>query len=295
MLRQRVITSLILAPLIIIGVLKLPPLYFAVAWGIIILYAAWEWSDLAAVERKSRRALFVLGLAVLQLLLGSWSYLLHIMADLVESQDVLEFAGALDWLLIPALMWWLFISVKLRGAAAERLLQVRFSQRFMLSIGAFTLIIAWLFFYRLQHLYGADWALFFLVLIWVADIAAYFAGRKWGKTKLSPHISPGKTQEGMYAALLAAVALTVGVFAYRQFQWGIIADFAMLSVITVLFSVSGDLFESLAKRLRGVKDSGTLIAGHGGLLDRIDSLIAAIPVFYAGVLMIGIMRGIFAV
>ena len=125
--------------------------------------------------------------------------------------------------------------------------------------------------------------MYFFVLIWSADIAAYFAGKKFGKTKLAIEISPGKTLEGLYGALVSAVV--VGLCFTLSFGFSVmsISDFLMLSVITVLVSVYGDLFFSAAKRIRGVKDSGTILPGHGGLLDRLDSVIAAIPVFYAGI------------
>ncbi|MBW6453438.1 MAG: phosphatidate cytidylyltransferase, partial [Methyloprofundus sp.] len=105
----------------------------------------------------------------------------------------------------------------------------------------------------------------------------------FGKTKLAIEISPGKTLEGLYGALLASVVVGLVFTLSFGFSAMSVSDFLMLSVITVLVSVYGDLFFSAAKRIRGVKDSGTLLPGHGGLLDRLDSVIAAIPVFYAGV------------
>jgi phosphatidate cytidylyltransferase len=125
--------------------------------------------------------------------------------------------------------------------------------------------------------------LFLFILIWSADIGAYFAGKKFGKTKLAIEISPGKTLEGLYGALFASVVVGLVFTLYFNFSAMSIGDFLMLSVITVLVSVYGDLFFSAAKRIRGVKDSGMILPGHGGLLDRLDSVIAAIPVFYAGV------------
>jgi phosphatidate cytidylyltransferase len=132
--------------------------------------------------------------------------------------------------------------------------------------------------------------MYFLILIWAADISAYFAGKKWGTTQLAPEISPGKTVAGMYGALIAGTvwaAIFIGYYGYRDgFVWIRIFDFILLSVLTVLISIYGDLFVSVVKRQRGVKDSGSLLPGHGGVLDRIDSLIAAIPFFYAGVYLI---------
>ena len=115
---------------------------------------------------------------------------------------------------------------------------------------------------------------------------AYFVGRAYGKEKLSPLISPGKTMAGMYGALAAGLMMAIIMVFYNNFKATIKIDFILLTLLTVHISVYGDLAVSLAKRWRGVKDSGKLLPGHGGLLDRLDSLIAAIPVFYTGILLI---------
>ena len=142
-------------------------------------------------------------------------------------------------------------------------------------------------FIRNQDDSGLAMLLFLFVLVWGADSTAYFVGKKWGKTKLAQSVSPGKTVEGLGGALLFAVIFSLAVFSANAvslsfWPWGI-----ALSVITVLFSVVGDLFESVMKRQIGVKDSGVLFPGHGGLLDRIDSLTAAAPLFALGLLLIG--------
>jgi phosphatidate cytidylyltransferase len=128
--------------------------------------------------------------------------------------------------------------------------------------------------------------LYFLVLIWSADIAAYFVGKKYGISKLAPEISPGKTIAGMYGALGAAVVCAVGFGLIFDFYFVFILDFVLLSAVTVLISIYGDLFFSAVKRIRGVKDTGAILPGHGGILDRLDSLIAAVPLFYAGISLI---------
>jgi phosphatidate cytidylyltransferase len=125
--------------------------------------------------------------------------------------------------------------------------------------------------------------LYFLILIWAADISAYFSGKKYGKTKLAPEISPGKTVEGMYGALVIGVVCAIVLSLINGFGLMVALDFVLLSVLTVLISIYGDLFFSVVKRQRGVKDSGSLLPGHGGVLDRIDSAVAAIPFFYAGI------------
>jgi phosphatidate cytidylyltransferase len=132
------------------------------------------------------------------------------------------------------------------------------------------------------HRYNAGILLFVLAVIVVADTAAFFTGRRWGKTKLAPALSPGKTREGLFGALAATGLLgTLGAWLLRidLVMW---PYFVALVWITTLLSVTGDLFESLLKREAGVKDSGTLLPGHGGVLDRIDSLTAGAPAFALG-------------
>jgi phosphatidate cytidylyltransferase len=126
-----------------------------------------------------------------------------------------------------------------------------------------------------------------LTLVWLADIGAYFSGRKFGKRKLAPSISPGKTWEGVYGGVLVNLIWILLVF-WLIDGWGIgLLPFVLIGVATVAISVVGDLFESVLKREAGVKDSGQLLPGHGGVLDRIDSVIAATPVFVSGFMIAG--------
>ena len=131
--------------------------------------------------------------------------------------------------------------------------------------------------------------LFLLILIWSADIGAYFAGHRWGRNKLAPKISPGKTREGAYGAL--ATALLCGLFLIWWLETGLLEAFLvlLLCLVTMIFSIVGDLSESLMKRRRGMKDSGTLLPGHGGMLDRMDSATAASPVFTLGLSLSGVV------
>ena len=133
----------------------------------------------------------------------------------------------------------------------------------------------------LRSEFGAGYVLFLLFLIWIADSGAYFTGRRWGQRKLALSISPGKTWEGVWGASLAALvfAMLGAVVLEVRMPW---PGFVILSMVTVGFSIAGDLFESMLKRQRGLKDSGSLLPGHGGVLDRVDSLTAAVPVFLLG-------------
>jgi phosphatidate cytidylyltransferase len=124
--------------------------------------------------------------------------------------------------------------------------------------------------------------LYLLVVVWLADSGAYFSGRRWGKRKLAPVISPGKTREGVYGAIVvsAVFALVAGLLYSHSVVWT--AGLMLVSTVAVMFSIVGDLLESLMKRQSGIKDSSHIIPGHGGILDRIDSLTAAAPVFLLG-------------
>jgi phosphatidate cytidylyltransferase len=263
MLKHRIVTASILAPLIIWGVWVMPAFWFAAVWGAVIAVAAWEWSDLAGVSSPLGRAAFALSIAALMFTGPHW-------ADY-----------ALDWLPWLATAWWLIVGAALRRYPAK-LLEIRYPTGVKLGAAAFALLTAWILMVWLRTNFGATQVLYLLVLIWLADAAAYFFGKRWGVTKLLPDISPGKTVEGLYGALLAALLFAAAVGVAKGFPPLMIGDFVFLSLVTVLLSVVGDLFESLVKRVRGVKDSGALLPGHGGLLDRIDSLLAAVAVFYAG-------------
>lgn len=284
MLQYRVITALLLIPLVVWGVFSLSKIQFAIGWGLIILAAAWEWSNLAGLKTLLQRLLFFVLILLSLLLAWYWPSLLWEAAHSLDWPDVMVLTRVLDWLVWPAVAWWFFIAMLLRSAP-EKLLNIQFSVGLKVITAWFVLVSAWVLLTRLHvNFFEPRTVLYLLFLIWIADASAYFIGKKWGKTKLCPYISPGKTQEGMYGALFCAAVFALSIGLYYQMNPLLMADFVLLSVITVIISICGDLFVSLAKRKRGVKDSGALLPGHGGVLDRIDSLLAAAPVFYAGLL-----------
>mgnify|MGYP001823248173 FL=1 len=129
---------------------------------------------------------------------------------------------------------------------------------------------------------GAHWLFYALSLVWVADIGAYFSGKNFGKNKLEPHISPGKTIEGLAGGVIATSLYTLAAAYFFELSMEKTVLLVLLSVIVTLISVSGDLFFSFLKREAGLKDSGRILPGHGGILDRIDSVLAAMPVFIVG-------------
>ncbi|MBL8260610.1 MAG: phosphatidate cytidylyltransferase [Candidatus Competibacteraceae bacterium] len=268
MLKERILTALVLAILAMGALFGLPVGGFGAALLLVVLPAAWEWARLAGFAAVRARLLYAC--SVLMLILALWPLLERksVVGGLM-ALSVAGWAGALFWLKR-------FADDPDRPHRPEA----------VAAAGWVVLVTPWVALMALRGEYGPDHVLFLLLLVWVADIGAYFAGRRWGRRKLAPAISPGKTWEGAagggFATLLLALAggsaLGVG---------GGWPGFLAVCMITVAFSVVGDLFESMMKRQCGLKDSGSLLPGHGGVLDRVDSLSAAAPVFLLGLYGIG--------
>ena len=266
MLKQRTLTALVLAPLAIAIILLLPTFGFALVVAAVSLLALWEWSRLAGVGARGTRALYVALNAGALLLL--WQVRTQPFAWYVIG------AGLAGWLL--SLLWLRHFS----WAAAP----TRENAALKLAAGELAVLPAWL---ALVHLHddansGPAWALLAVLLVWAADIGAYFAGKRFGTTRLAPRISPNKTTAGAWGALcVAGLVALVGAWLLGLRGSALAAMYA-LALLSVLASILGDLVESLLKRQANVKDSGALFPGHGGLLDRLDSVLAAMPVFVAG-------------
>lgn len=270
-LRQRALTAIILAPIGITAVVMLPTVAFALLLGALFAVGLWEWARLSGCKGLPLQigyALFGTALMILLWRLGP--------AVLQQAAMV----GLAYWLVAP--LWLRFFEF---GSGPER--------RFVfvkLIAGLLAIVPSWAAGTYLDGASpnGALWVLFVLVLIWCADVFAYFSGRRFGGRKLAPRISPGKTWAGAYggffgAALYALICgLAIGV---RGMD---LLAFVVLCAVTVALSIMGDLFESLIKRHSGAKDSGQLFPGHGGVLDRFDSLFAALPVFTIGKVLIGL-------
>ena len=187
----------------------------------------------------------------------------------------------IEWYIYAAVIWWLGVCVYLfnkQPRAAGDALSVPKLLAGMLVIPAAMLSM------NVIHGKpdGPEWLLYGLVLVWVADSGAYFSGRRFGRHKLAPAISPGKTLEGLYGGIAAVCLYTILAAFYFALDPVTSASLLLLAVVLTLVSVAGDLFESVLKRERGVKDSGAILPGHGGILDRIDSVLAAMPVFMVG-------------
>lgn len=266
MLKQRIITAVVVAPIALALVLWAPGWLFAGAMALLVLAGTWEWAALAGFPLPAARAALTAGMAVLLLIYGL-------------AAGVPPMGTPLMLLSLVALAWWLFSLCWLALWRAE------FPRPAKLACGLLTLMPALAAVVALRAA-GLWYLLVLLFLIWAADIGAYFAGRAFGRNKLAPAVSPGKTWEGVAGGALAAA-----VVAGTACLWLPVppAAFILISMCVSLLSVVGDLSESLFKRQAGVKDSGRLFPGHGGVLDRIDSLTAAAPLFWLGLHGLGLV------
>jgi len=180
-------------------------------------------------------------------------------------------------------VWWLFVCLwlwRFEFAKAD----TSINRSLKLLAGSLCVIPAWcaLAWLHGNGMIGPRWALFAIAIAWAADTGAYFAGVRFGKTKLAPRISPGKSWEGVIGGVVAILLLAVAATPWLGLFWSELSWLLLLTIVTMVFSVVGDLFESLMKRHSGYKDSSDLIPGHGGLMDRLDSLLAVLPIFVIG-------------
>lgn len=269
MLSRRILTALVLIPPLIAALFTLSTFWIALLFGVFILAGAWEWSVLAGLATPMRRGFYAVSLTTF----GA----LAVHALLRDPVSVVPLLGA-------AVLWWLWVFVELwrHPSPDGGWLATRTGR---LVSGFCTLVPAWI---APVFLHAADPSspallLFLFLLVWTADTAAYFFGWAFGRYKLAPLISPGKTVEGALGGLgaVALLAYVCGTMFWllegAQLYWWL-----AMAVIAAFVSVVGDLAESKLKRTAGVKDSGQLLPGHGGVLDRIDSFTAAAPVFAVG-------------
>ena len=270
MLKTRVITACILGLLLLLGLFLLPPLWAVLAFGLVFTLGAWEWAGFGRLHGVISRGLYTLGIALLLLLAWRFS----------------ESPAHLMVLLGAACVWWLIALGWLVLAPARH--------RSMLALvcGCATLAPAFVALTRLQ-VSTAGFARGPLIVLWLvlmvcaADIGAYFAGRAFGRHKLAPRVSPGKTWEGAVGGLFMVALIALGGAAYFGLPALIVVPFGCAVGI---FSIIGDLTESMFKRAAALKDSGGLLPGHGGLLDRIDSVTAAAPLYALGLFGSGVIR-----
>ncbi|MFT5572157.1 MAG: phosphatidate cytidylyltransferase [Cryomorphaceae bacterium] len=264
MLKQRIITAVILVVFLLLALLNVNPLYWRAFITAAVVIAFWEWLRFCEIDNVAIQIASYLAF-------GACFYALQ--------------AGMLPMsiAIVGACLLWVALLLFIVSDALEI-----FHQKILkLVIGIVILTVAgWLIIEFKSIANGPWWIICFFVSVFAADVGAYFVGRRFGKTKLAPKVSPGKTVEG----LLGGLALVSIIFTPILFSLFAASDAALILLVvllTALVSVGGDLFESKLKRFVGLKDSSQILPGHGGVLDRIDSLLSGAPVFSLGLLMLG--------
>ncbi len=262
MLKQRVITASILAPLALAVVFLLPLYWFKLVIAAVVILGAWEWSNFIT-HRKSIR----------------WAYIALVAVFILILQ--LNFENLMVPVLLLSTFFWMFALIVVRRYPQVAFIHAHLSKAL---IGLLVLLPVWISMVGLRASDQGELLIAVLfALVWGADIGAYFSGKRFGTHKLMPAVSPGKTVEGLVGGVAVCLLIALGVSVVLEFDYSATAALVLLAIVTGLISVLGDLFESLFKRESGVKDSGTILPGHGGILDRIDSLTAAAPIFFLGV------------
>lgn len=266
MLKYRILTALILIPLVFWLVLGISQEIFVGVAVLVALIAAWEWAAFFGWTTWSQRlgyAGIILATLALSLLLPHW---------------VVIAIGVTWWMVILFLILWIELKKSIPN----------FSKTSIALMGIISIVPFWQCIVLL-HL-EPRWLLLLLLLVWIADIGAYFGGRFFGRSKLAPTISPNKTWAGVYSAFIAiSIFIIGGVFLIFN-SVDPLLNALTLGMFTLFAAVVGDLFESVMKRQCGLKDSGQLLPGHGGFLDRIDSLIAAAPLFLCTLITLKILQ-----
>ncbi|WP_417223622.1 phosphatidate cytidylyltransferase [Amphritea sp.] len=260
MLKERIWTAVLLAPVVLAGLFLSSFDVFKLFVAGIILLGAWEWANLSGLIPATARLAYTSLIAALIAALNYYS-------------PNADFA---DFLWLTALFWLIAAFWVVRYPLASDWQSVW--QRSL--IGVLVLTSSWMALVHLQHQSnGVVLLLMLLLLVWGADIGAYFAGKTWGRAKLAPNVSPGKTRAGLWGGLASCAVISFCFVIYLELDLLTGVYLMLIAMLAGVASVLGDLFESMLKRHRGIKDSSRLLPGHGGILDRIDSITAAAPVF----------------
>ena len=266
MLKQRVITAAILIPFVIWSILYASAEGFTYGLAVILFLASREWNKMAGVESVFGGLTF--------------SVIITICFLFLENLANIEF---IQYVIYLSLVWWLFSLPFLFSFPfkASHVLQQKYAK---IIVGFLMLLSTFLALNLLRNSadYGSDYVIYLLVIIWIADSGAYFAGRTFGKHKLIPNVSPGKSWEGVAGGVTATTITSIFALEALNISSAATLFFVLLTFITVIYSIIGDLSESMFKRMANIKDSGNILPGHGGILDRIDSLTSALPIFISG-------------
>ena len=261
MLWQRVLTAIPLALLVIWLIFFQPVESLFYAFLVVAVIAGWEWARLSGIENNILRIAYGLVTAA-----AVWFINLNIGSQVFF------------WLMLAVVAWWTYIIYRLTVTVPAAASASFSAKKFI--IGFITLVPPILALVNIRGFeQGSAWLFYVLSIVWVADIGAYFSGRRFGKVKLAPEISPGKTREGLYGGVMLTSLYTIMAAVYFNLDFIQMLMLLIAAFFATLFSVGGDLFISLYKRERGIKDSSNILPGHGGILDRIDSITSSVPLF----------------
>ena len=307
MLKERIITAIVLLIGLLAALFYLPPLYWAGLMALVAAVAAWEWGGLAGLQQRGR---LVFGGAML-LVCCVWSIRISPTNDVLTLFGVSQYLNLVRLYELPSWFFWgrweLYLSAAFWCLVAPFWLWRRWrlnlatwwGKSILLVLGGTLILATWSAFIHLH--WRPQILLFVLGIAWVSDISAYFTGRKFGGKKLAPEISPGKTWAGVWGALAGVVIYGIALWAITSHGpsklWSLMHEgdaghillvislgfvsIALFSSFFAALGIMGDLFESLLKRQAGIKDSSNILPGHGGVLDRIDSLMAILPCYAA--------------
>jgi phosphatidate cytidylyltransferase len=265
MFKQRVITAVALAAAFLAMLLNLSALAFSLVISLLVVIAGWEWSNLMKLSSAVGKAGYLLLLSLSMAAASHWLGLFE-RFDQARAQQMFQVAAAL----------WAIIFLWIQGYPSSAIL---WAARPMLGLlGLLLLTFTWAAVASILHHESGQWLLLLAIaIIALADVGGYIAGNLLGKHKLAPIVSPGKTWEGFAGGMFFQLLLIVGLVTVLPDV--VLSSLFILIIPVALYSVLGDLFESMLKRHSGVKDSSRLLPGHGGVLDRIDGIMAALPLF----------------
>ncbi len=263
MLFHRILTAVPLALAVIWVILYQSTSIVFYALLLITMVSGYEWAQLGGLRSKFERLIYAVVIVAV-----CW-----ILVEKLNQYAV--------WVVYAAVFWWILVTLFLFNARPEEKGLVFSASKLLSGVFVISAAVFSMVGIHSGHM-GAQWLLYGLSLVWVADIGAYFSGKKYGKTKLAPFISPGKTIEGLYGAMVATFVYAVMASSYFNLDSIHTVYLLIITAVLTLISITGDLFESLLKRESGLKDSGTILPGHGGALDRIDGVLSAMPIFFVG-------------
>lgn len=266
MLKYRLLTAFLMGPLILWAIYALPEHLFSLFALILVSLGAWEWSVFAALNKPVQRSLFIV------------ANILLFVAVLFFQNNNLNMV-----IITSSLLWWI-VCIPLLVSFPFKENNIVNSRAIKILVGMILLLatLVSMVLIRNNPIYGPEFLLYLILLIWFADSGAYFAGRALGKNKLIPNVSPGKTWEGVAGALVITLIVALVSINILGIPSSHSSAFIVVTFVTVIYSIVGDLSESMFKRMENIKDSGHILPGHGGILDRIDSLMSGLPVFFAG-------------